>query len=126
MEAALFTRMVFEMSRAALALAGILYLVACDEWHLSVNSDGLVFISVTEDTGEPRHRFRIRTRRTNGTTQLLDVPTSGEVTLTSVADGSLELTLLTPDGCQVAGANPRTLAVAAGLDIRTGFAVRCA
>lgn len=114
------------MSRAIFALIALLYLGACEEWHMSVNSDGLVFISVTGDTGEPHHRFRLRTRRADGTTQVLDVPTSGEVTLASVADGNLELTLLAPDGCQVAGANPRTLAVAAGQEVRTGFDVRCA
>jgi hypothetical protein len=124
MEAALFTRMVFEMFRAALVLAGILYLAACDEWHLSVNSDGLVFISVTEDTGEPRHRFRLRTRHADGALRTREVPASGLLALP--AGGTIELTLLTEDGCEVTRDNPRILSVAAGEEIRTDFDVRCA
>ncbi len=111
--------------RAALALAGLLCLTACEEWHLSFNRDGLVFISVIGDAGEPRHGFRVRTRDAGGAVRILDVPASGQLTLTPVADGTLELTLLTPEGCRVAGSNPQTLTVAAGLEVRLAFDVRC-
>ena len=113
------------MLRAALGLAGLLHLAACDQWHLSINSDGLVFISVIGDAGESRHRFRLRTRDAGGTVRILDVPASGELTLTPVADGLLQLTLLAPEGCQVAGPNPQTLTVSAGREGRVAFDVRC-
>lgn len=112
--------------RAALALAALLYFTACEEWHLSINSDGLVFISVIGDAGEPRHRFRLRTRDADGAVRTMDVPASGQLTLSPVADGILEVTLLTPEGCRVAGSNPRTLAVSAGQEIGLVFDVRCA
>jgi hypothetical protein len=111
--------------RAALALAGLLYLTACDQWHLSINSNGLVLISVIGDAGEPRRRFRLRTRDAEGAVRILDVPASGQLTLTPVANGTLELTLLHPEGCRVAGANPRTLSVAAGEAVKVDFDVRC-
>lgn len=114
------------MLRAALTLAGLFLLAACDQWHLSIDSDGLVFISVIGDRAEPRERFRLRTRDARGTTRILDLPASGQLTLTPVADGPLELTLLTPEVCHVVGPNPRTLAVTAGQEVRSAFDVRCA
>ena len=113
------------MFRATLALAGLLSLPACDQWHLSVNSDGLVFISVVGDGGEPRTRFRLRTRDAAGTTRVLDVPASGQLTLTAQTDGALLLTLLAPESCRVAGPNPRTLIVSTGQEARVAFDVRC-
>ena len=113
------------MRRTALALAGFLLVAACEEWHLSVNSNGLVFISVVGDAGEPRHRFRLRTRDTGGAVQILDVPAAGHLTFTPVVDGPLEVTLLPPDGCRVTGDNPRTLAVTAAQELRLAFDVRC-
>lgn len=114
------------MSPAALALAGILCLTACEEWHLSINSDGLVFISVTGDNGEPRRRFRVRTRDAAGAVRTLDVPETGPMRLTPAVGGPLELTLLTPEDCHVEGANPLTLTVAERHEIRVAFSVRCA
>lgn len=114
------------MLRVGLALTALLYLTACEEWHLSINSDGLVFISVVGEDGEPPYRFRLRTRDARGTTRILDLPASGQLTLTPVADGPLELTLLTPEVCHVVGPNPRTLAVTAGQEVRSAFDVRCA
>jgi hypothetical protein len=111
--------------RAALALTALLYLSACEEWHLSINSNGLVFISVIGDNADPKHRFRLRSRDARGGVRILDVPASGQLTLTPVSDGTLELTLLTPDDCRVAGSNPRTLTVAAGQEVRLAFEVRC-
>ena len=112
------------MLRAALGLSGLLFLGACDQWHLSINSDGLVVISVIGDS-EFRDRFRVRSRDAGGTIRTLDVPPSGKLTLTPVADGALQLTLLAPEGCQVAGPNPRALTVSAGQDVRVAFDVRC-
>jgi hypothetical protein len=111
--------------RATLALVGLLALPACDQWHLSVNSDGLVFISVIGDGAGPGGRFRVRTRDGGGNIRLLDVPASGQLTLTAQADGELLLTLLAPEGCQVAGPNPRSLALSQGQEARVAFDVRC-
>ena len=108
-----------------LALAGLLSLPACDQWHLSVNSDGLVFISVIGDGAEPAGRFRVRTRDAGGNIRMLDVPASGQLTLTAQTDGVLLLTLLTPEGCQVVGPNPRSLALSEGQETRVAFDVRC-
>ena len=112
------------MLRSAFGLAGLLLLVACDQWHLSIHSDGLVFISVIGD-GEPRGRFRLRTRDAGGAIRIMDVPASGQLTLTPVADGALQLTLLAPEGCQIAGPNPQTLSVSAGQESRVAFDVHC-
>jgi len=114
------------MLRAALGLAGLLHLAACDQWHLSINSDGLVFISVIGDGGDHRERFRVRTRDAGGTIRILDVPASGQLTVKPASDGLLELTLLTPKGCWVVGSNPRMLTVAADQEFRLAFDVRCA
>jgi hypothetical protein len=113
------------MLRAALALAGLLHLATCDQWHLSINSDGLVFVSVIGDNGEPRRRFRLRSRDAGGTIRVLDVPASGQLTLTPVADGALQLTLLAPEDCQVAEPNPQSLTMSAGQEARVAFDVRC-
>lgn len=113
------------MSRAALALAGLIYLTACEEWHLSINSNGLVLISVIGDAGEPRHRFRLRSRDAGGMIRILDVPPSGDLALAPVSDGELQLTLLAPEGCWVAGPNPQTLSVSGGQAARVAFNVRC-
>ena len=53
------------------------------------------------------------------------MPASGQLTVKPAADGPLELTLLTPEGCRVAGSNPRTLTVVAGEEVRSAFDVRC-
>jgi hypothetical protein len=113
------------MLRAALGLAGLVHLAACDQWHLSINSDGLVFISVVTDHGGTQGRFRIRTRDAGEAIRIVEVPATGQLTLTPVADGVLQLTLLAPDGCRVAGPNPQTLIVAAGQESRVAFDVRC-
>ncbi len=113
------------MSRTALALGGLFYLAACDQWHLSVNADGLVFVSVIGEDSDPRHRFRLRTREADSAVRILDVPASGQLTVKAAADGPLELTLLTPEGCRVVGSNPRTLSVTAGQEVRSAFDVRC-
>ena len=113
------------LSRVALALVGLLCLGGCEQWHLTINSDGLVFISVVGDDGNPRHRFRIRSRDAAGADRVLDVPASGQLTLTPVADGTLELTLLAPESCLVTGSNPRTLTVSSGQEVRLAFDVRC-
>ena len=113
------------MSRTALALGGLFYLAACDQWHLSVNADGLVFVSVIGEDSDSRHRFRLRTREADSAVRILDVPASGQLTVKAAADGPLELTLLTPKGCRVVGSNPRTLSVTAGQEVRSAFDVRC-
>ncbi|MEO8090479.1 MAG: hypothetical protein ABI703_09295 [Gemmatimonadales bacterium] len=113
------------MPRIPLALVVLLHLAACDQWHLSINSDGLVFVSVIGAGAEPRGRFRIRTREAGGTTRTLEVPTSGEMTLTPLSAGDLEVTLLMPDGCEASGPNPQRLGVFGGQEARVSFEVRC-
>ena len=100
-------------------------MTACDAWYLAVNTDGLIFVSVVGVSGEPRHRFRVRTRDARGATRTVDLPPSGELTLTPRVDGAFELNLLAPPGCRVEGANPRTVTVAAGRENRLVFDVRC-
>ena len=109
----------------ALSCGAFLSLAACDQWHLSVNGDGLLFVSVIGDDVHPRDRFRVRTRDSNGVVLIRDVPSSGRLTLSPTAAGSLELTLLPPEGCTVAGPNPQFLTVAAGTTVRASFDVRC-
>ena len=113
------------MSRTALALGGLLYLAACDQWHLSVNADGLVFVSVIGEDSDSRHRFRLRTREADSVVRILIVPATGQLTVKPAVDGPLELTLLTPESCRVVGSNPRTLTATAGQEVRSAFDVRC-
>lgn len=113
------------MLRIALGLTVLLYLPACDQWHLSINSDGLVLVSVIGEDSDPRHRFRLRTREADSAVRILDVPASGQLTVKAPTDGLLELTLLTPEGCRVVGSNPRTLSVTAGQEVRSAFDVHC-
>jgi hypothetical protein len=113
-------------SLRALSWGALLYLAGCDQWHLSINGDGLLFVSIIGDDTSPRDRFRVRTLDAEGTVQVLDVPSSGRLTLSPVAAGTLELTLLPPAGCTVTGANPQVLTVAADKTVRVSFDVRCA
>jgi hypothetical protein len=108
----------------ALPLVGLLAIAGCEYWSLSVNQDGLVLISVIGDDNG-RNRFRVRSRHSDGSVQVLDVPSSGHLTLRSVADGMLELTLLPPAGCRVVGGNPHNLNVSDGQDLSVDFDVRC-
>lgn len=106
---------------AALALGGLL-LGGCDQWALSVGGNGLLFIGVTGDAHPGR--FRVRARQAEGT-RLLDMPASGQLNLSGLAPGVVELTLLLPPGCQVTGANPQTLTVSADQPSEAAFDVRC-
>jgi hypothetical protein len=106
-------------------VSAVLLLAACDYWHLSINRDGLVFVSVIGVDDRPRDRFRLRTRHSNGLTRLLSVPESGRVSLNSPADGTLELTLLPPEGCSVSAPNPRVLSVDDDEPVEVSFDVRC-
>jgi hypothetical protein len=113
------------MHRLAPTLVLLLHVAACEQWHLSINRDGLVLVSVFGHGAEPRGRFRLRTREAGGSVRTLDLPVSGQMTLTPVADGELELTLLMPEGCAVSGPNPQRLSVLAGQEERVSFEVRC-
>jgi hypothetical protein len=115
----------FRPSLIALACAALLSVSACDQWHLSVNGDGLLFVSIIGDAVHPGDRFRVRTRDSNGAVRILHVPSSGRLTLNPVTAGALELTLLPPAGCTVAGPNPQILTVAANASVRVSFDVRC-
>ena len=106
---------------AALALGGLL-LSGCDQWALSIGGDGLLFIGVIGD--DHPGRFRIRARQAEAT-RLQDVPASGQLNLSGLAPGAVELTLLLPPGCQVAGPNPQTLMVNPDRAARAAFDVHC-
>jgi hypothetical protein len=108
-----------------LALAALLLLTACDQWALFVNSDGVLSVSIFSDGSQPQDRFRIRARQTDGTLRILDVPASGPLTLSSAAGSTVELTLLTPDGCRVSAPNPRTLSPGSDQTVGVVFDVQC-
>jgi hypothetical protein len=109
---------------AALVLASLL-LAGCDRWALSIGGDGLLFIGVVGDNNHRPGRFRVRTRESDGATRILDVPASGQLSLSGLAAGTVELTLLLPTGCRVAGPNPQTLLVTADQAANAAFDVRC-
>ncbi len=113
------------MPRADLVLTALLCLTACEGWHLSINRDGLVLVSVIGDGADQGGRYRLRTRDDDGVTRVLDVPASGTVILTPVSDGELQVALLVPDSCRVSGLNPRTVTVSGGKEVRLAFDVRC-
>lgn len=109
----------------ALILGCVLQLLgACDRWSLSVNSEGLLFISIDHD-GQTDQGYRVRTRQADGTTRVLEVPASGQLSSSAVAAGIVELTLLPPLGCQVSGPNPQRLMVSDGETINVTFDVSC-
>ena len=107
-----------------LALAALLLLTACDQWALFVNSDGVLSVSIFSDGSQPQDRFRLRVRQPDGTTRVLDVPASGPLTLNGAA-GSTELTLLSPEGCQVSAPNPRTVSPGSDQTVGVVFDVHC-
>jgi hypothetical protein len=105
----------------ALALGGLL-LAGCDQWALSIGGDGLLFIGVTGD--DHPGRFQLRARQAEAT-RLLDLPASGQLNLSGLAPGPVELTLLLPPGCRVTGANPQTLMVNPDQAASVAFDVHC-
>jgi hypothetical protein len=109
---------------AALALAALLPLTACDQWALFVNSDGVLSVSIFSD-GQPQDRFRVRVRQPDGTTRVLDVPASGPLTLNGAAGSTVELTLLSPEGCRVSAPNPRTVSPGSDQTVGVVFDVHC-
>jgi hypothetical protein len=116
----------FRLSIAeALVLGTLVSAASCEQWFLAVNSDGLLFVSVVVVDDGRRDPFSLRIRDANGLVRMREVPPSGRVTLSALADGPLELTLVTPEGCQVDGANPRTVTVASGEPVRANFKVAC-
>ena len=110
---------------ATLALAALLLLTACDQWALFVNSDGVLSVSIFSDGSQPQDRFRVRVRQPDGTTRVLDVPASGPLTLSGTAGSTVELTLLSPEGCQVSAPNPRTVSPGSDQTVGVVFDVRC-
>jgi hypothetical protein len=112
--------------RAAFLLAGTLQLfAACDRWSLSVNSDGLLFISIISNDGHSDHRYRIRARQSDGTIRNLEIPASGQLSSSGLEAGMVDLTLVTPGGCTVSGPNPQTLMIRDGTTTRVTFDVSC-
>jgi hypothetical protein len=108
-----------------LALAALLLLTACDQWALFVNSDGVLSVSIFSDGSQPQDRFRIRARQGDGTIRVLDVPASGPLTLNGPAGSTVELTLLSPEGCRVSAPNPRTVSPGSDQTVGVVFDVQC-
>jgi hypothetical protein len=100
-------------------------LAACDQWSLVVNSDGLLFISIVSDNGKFDQRYRVRARQSNGTTSLLEIPASGQLSSSGLEAGMVELTLFTPPGCAVSGPNPQNLMIRDGATVNVTFDVSC-
>jgi hypothetical protein len=104
---------------------GVLALMAaCDQWALSINSGGVLSITITSDGFHYGDRYRLRARQSGGATRVFDLPPSGQLTR-DIGVGLIELTLLAPDRCRVSVPNPRTLTVGADEVIRVAFDVRC-
>jgi hypothetical protein len=110
---------------AALAVAALLLLSACDQWALLVNSDGVLSVSIFSDGSQPQDRFRIRAREGDGTIRVLDLPASGPLTLSGSAGSTVELTLLSPEGCRVSAPNPRTVSPGSDQTVGVVFDVHC-
>jgi hypothetical protein len=108
----------------ALALVALLLLTACDQWALFVNTDGVLSISIFSD-GQPQDRFRVRARQADGIIRVVELPASGPLTLSGAAGSTVELTLLSPEGCQVAAPNPRTVSVGSDQTVGVVFDVQC-
>jgi hypothetical protein len=117
-------RMRFVLGAALMFFGVCPLLAACDYWALSVNGDGLLFIAVIDD-GTGQGGFRVRARESDGTSRIMDVPPSGNLSLNSLGTGQIELTLLAPARCSVTAPNPRTLSVSAGNPVNVGFEVHC-
>lgn len=110
---------------AALALAALLLLTACDQWALFVNSDGVLSVSIFSDGSQPQDGFRVRLRQPDGTTRVLDLPASGPLTVGGAAGSTVELTLLAPEGCRVSAPNPRTVSRGSDQTVGVVFDVHC-
>ena len=109
----------------ALAITGLCLLPGCDQWHLSINSDGLIFISVAGDGIDTGDRFRVRVRNDDGGVRTLELPASRQLTVAAEPDRTVQLTLLVPEGCRIDGINPQTVTATAARSNRVDFAVHC-
>jgi hypothetical protein len=114
-------------SRRGLTWGGVLLLLGgCDQWSLSINSQGLFLsISIVGDDDPARHRYRMRARDSEGTTRTVELPQSGPLPLRGFAPGPLEVTLLPPPSCRVSGPNPRTISANAEEVTSLNFEVHC-
>jgi hypothetical protein len=110
---------------AAFALVALLLLTACDQWALFVTSDGVLSISIFSDGFQPQERFRVRARQADGTIRVVDLPASGPLTLSGATGSTVELTLLSPEGCRVRAPNPRVVSVGSDQTVGVVFDVRC-
>jgi hypothetical protein len=109
----------------AFALVAFLLLTACDQWALFVNSDGVLSVSIFSDGSQPQDGFRIRARQADGAIRILDLPASGPLTLSGAAGSTVELTLLSPEGCRVSAPNPRTVSTGSDQTVGVVFDVHC-
>ncbi len=112
--------------RVGVALGSSSLLSGCDQWALGFDSDGLLFISIISDGGQRQGGFRVRATQSGGLSRVMDVPSSGRLSLDGFSAGRVEVTLLPPAGCQVFSPNPQALQVEAGGGVNATFNVRCA
>jgi hypothetical protein len=100
-------------------------LLGCDQWALSIDSNGLLFISIISDGGQRQGGFRVRAAQSGGLSRTMNVPSSGRLSLDGLSAGQVEVTLLPPAGCQVSSPNPQSLQVGTGGGVNATFNVRC-
>jgi hypothetical protein len=114
------------LPRFASSLASVLLLLsACDHWALFINSDGVLAITIVNGSAWPGG-FRVRIRDVDGgTSRIVDVPPSADLSLDGLGAGELELTLLAPTGCRVAEPNPRMVTTDPDKAVRIAFEVHC-
>jgi hypothetical protein len=122
--------MLSRAARSFLLLVGVALgssslLSGCDQWALSIDSNGLLFISIISDGGQRQGGFRVRATQSGGLSRVMDVPSSGRLTLDGFSAGQVEVTLLPPAGCQVSSPNPQALQVGTGGGVNASFNVRC-
>ena len=112
--------------RFASSFASVLLLLSgCDRWALFIDSDGVLAITIV-NVGEWPGGFRVRIRDVDGgTSRIVDVPPSADLSLDGLGAGELELTLLAPTGCRVAEPNPRMVTTESDKAVNIAFEVHC-
>jgi len=113
--------------RRVACLLGVLspFLAGCDHFSLAFSSDGFLAIAIVNDGPHPREPFRVRARLADGSSRLLDLSASGQVSVRELGSGEVELTLLPPAGCTVVSPNPISVGVGPDETRSVSFDVHC-
>ena len=111
------------MRRVLLVL--LLAVAACDYWALSINSDGLIHVTVLGGDGyRPRDGYRIRVIRGPGETSVVNLPESGVLQVDAPPGAQVTLALMPPAGC-IAAASEQSVRVGAGSTATARFELAC-